>query len=159
MKMPLETIPMLDISGLANILSHSQLFYGLPKANLENLLSHTSLVRSPRDSALFSENQMNARVPGLFIVLEGAVRLEFWNLDLGRGNFFGEAALFEIPLAAVETTGPVRTLEPCMCLLITRDQLIAWFTRHPLMEGPFYRHLAAALCQRAYFNREWAATG
>jgi CRP-like cAMP-binding protein len=157
--MPFETIPMLDISGLANILSHSQLFYGLPKANLENLLSLTSLVRSPRDSQLFSESEMNARVPGLVIVFEGAVRLEFWKLDLGRGNFFGEAALFEIPLAAMETTGPVRTLEPSTCLLITRDQLIAWFTRHPSMEGPFYRHLAAAICQRAYSNREWAIAG
>jgi len=157
--MPFETIPMLDISALANILSHSQLFYGLPKNNLEDLLSRTTLVRSPRDSELFSDHEMNARVPGLFIVLEGAVRLEFWKLDLGRGNFFGEAALFEIPLAAMETTGPVRTLEPSTCLLVKREQLIAWFTRHPLMEGPFYRHLAAALCQRAYFNREWAVAG
>jgi CRP-like cAMP-binding protein len=157
--MPFETIPMLDISRLSNILSHSQLFYGMPLTNLEDLLALTSLVHAPRDSQLFSENEMNARVPGLFIVLEGAVKLEFWNHDVGRGNFFGEAALFEIPLASVETTGPVRTLEVSTCLLVTRDQLIAWFTRHPLMEGPFYRHLAAALCQRAYSNREWAIAG
>jgi CRP-like cAMP-binding protein len=152
--MGFETARIIDITQLATILSHSQLFYGMPVSTLEDLLSRTQTLRGTRDTQLFSDNELNARVPGLFIVLEGAVRLEFWKHDLGRGNFFGEAALFEIPLAAVETTGPVHTLEPCTCLLITRDQLIAWFTHHPTLEGPFYRHLAAALCSRAYFNRE-----
>ena len=156
--MGFETARITDITQLATILSHSQLFYGLPIATLEDLLTRTQVLRGTRDTQLFSETELNARVPGLFVVLEGAIRLEYWKLDLGRGNFFGEAALFEIPLAAVETTGPVHTLEPCTCLLITRDQLIAWFTHHPSLEGPFYRHLSSALCSRVYFNREWAAS-
>jgi CRP-like cAMP-binding protein len=153
---PFEKLLNPDIPYYSNLLSHSQLFHAMPPASLADLASQTSVVRS--EPELISENESLGRLPGLFVLLEGSVRLAKSGMQLGRGGFFGEAALFEIPRAAAESTGPVRASDSCTCLLISRDQLIAWFQRHPQLEAVFYRHLSAELVERLYLKNELAAS-
>jgi CRP-like cAMP-binding protein len=149
--MALVTLEPEDLPRIAQITSHSQLFYDMPPASLEDLVRSVQLIKADAESELLSPAESRARIRGLFLIIEGSVTVN--GVVLGRGAFFGEAALFDIPLAESETAGVAYTRTSCACLLITRERLEAWLSRHALADV-FFRHLSAELCQRLYLRRE-----
>jgi CRP-like cAMP-binding protein len=132
----------------ATVLSHSQLFHGLPPEALADLVRAGTVSRHAAGETVLAEN---SGTPGLSTVLSGSVQIARSGkrpiTRLGRGNFFGEISLFGLVMGA---TASVTTPDGCEIHTIKLDALRAWFKAHPGVELVFLRHLATELCRRLY---------
>ena len=73
----------------------------------------------PKEYTIFTEGQEGR---ALYIVVSGQVRVHLSNRDLAQldqGACFGEMCLFD----AEPRSASITTLEPCECLVLTRQQL------------------------------------
>lgn len=141
----------------ATLLSHSQLFHGMPKADLESLIKLGKLSKTAAGGILIEEE---GRVEGIQILLDGSVQVVKRGgakvSQLGRGSFFGEIYLFGLAMGA---TASITSPQGCTSLLLTREGLQKWFASFPKHELTFYKHLATELCNRLYSTTEKLAGG
>jgi CRP-like cAMP-binding protein len=142
-----------------NKLSHSQLFQGIPKDYLKDLLNHGKVHKTDKNGSIVMEHEYAG---GLHVILEGSVKItkEIPSrkssqvvTEFGVGSFFGEISVFGLT-AMASATATVTAPGGCTTFVITRNELGGWFKRYPEAEVMFLRNLASELCNRLYSTTE-----
>jgi CRP-like cAMP-binding protein len=115
------------------------LFEGVSAAGLERLAVSSAEVRCVPGQVLVLPGDAAS---GMYVVLEGTVNVEMrggLHVELGEGNFFGEAAL----LAPSAVRGArVRAATAARCLSIPRDDFLALVESEPSLALQMLRELA-----------------
>lgn len=115
------------------------LFEGMSAAGLEHLAACGAEVRCEPGQVLVVPGDAGS---GMYAVLEGTVTVEMrggLHVELGQGNFFGEAAL----LAPSAVRGArVRAATAGRCLSIPRDDFLALVESEPSLALQMLRELA-----------------
>lgn len=145
------TLPLDQIERLSEITSHSQVFNGVDLESLKALVKMGSVVSVKSGDLIIEEEK---RVPGLFVLLEGAVSVIKNSkpvFTFGRGSFFGEISLFGVSFAGTAT---VQAREPAKLLMVTREVLETWAKHHPEAERIFLRKMCTELSRRLYSTSE-----
>lgn len=115
------------------------LFEGMSATGLERLAARGAEVRCEPGQVLVVPGDAGS---GMYVVLEGTVTVEIrggMHVELGQGNFFGEAAL----LAPSAVRGArVRAATAGRCLSIPRDDFLALVESEPSLALQMLRELA-----------------
>lgn len=115
------------------------LFAGVSAAGLERLASSGAEISCEPGTVLVVPGDAGS---GMYVVLEGTVRVEMrggLHVELGEGNFFGEAAL----LAPTAVRGArVRAATAARCLSVPRDEFLALVESEPSLALEMLRELA-----------------
>lgn len=115
------------------------LFEGMSDAGLERLAASGAEVECEPGQVLVVPGDAGS---GMYVVLQGTVTVEIrggMHVELGQGNFFGEAAL----LAPTAVRGArVRAATAALCLSIPRDDFLALVENEPSLALQMLRELA-----------------
>jgi CRP-like cAMP-binding protein len=115
------------------------LFEGLTAAGLERLAAAGAEVQCAPGQVLVMPGDAGS---GMYVVLEGTVTVEMrggLHVELGAGNFFGEAAL--LTPSAVRGAR-VRAATAARCLSVPRDDFLAVVESEPSLALQMLRELA-----------------
>lgn len=115
------------------LLARTELFRGVPAAELEKLRTGLRRRRYPRDEHLFREGDPGA---SLFVVVSGQVKIskvpeqggEVVFAIVGPGEMFGELTVFE---PEGERSADAQALDDVECLTIGRAVILDFFTARP----------------------------
>lgn len=123
------------------------LFEGLSAAGLDRLAASGAEVQCEPGQVLVVPGDAGA---GMYVVLEGIVTVEMrggLHVELGQGNFFGEAAL----LAPSAVRGArVRAATAARCLSIPRDDFLALVESEPSLALQMLRELARRMADTSF---------
>jgi CRP/FNR family transcriptional regulator, cyclic AMP receptor protein len=115
------------------------LFAGVSPAGLDRLAAAGAEIHCEPGTVLVVPGDAGS---GMYVVLEGTVRVEMrggLHVELGEGNFFGEAAL----LAPTAVRGArVRAATAARCLSVPRDEFLALVESEPSLALEMLRELA-----------------
>ena len=142
----INTWRLVEMRRLVGAVSVASAAQGAP-INVDWLLPFMRPVDLPEGHILFRKGEI---ADAMYFVSAGKVRIDELNVDIGKGNLFGEIGIFSIDRTRSATA---TCIEPCSLLLVSADKVRELFYQNPefgfFLVGVITRRLTEDLEQAA----------
>ena len=120
----INTWRLVEMRRLVGAVSVATAAQGAP-INVDWLLPFLRPVDLPEGHILFLKGEI---ADAMYFVSAGKVRIDELNVDIGKGNLFGEIGIFSIDRTRSATA---TCIEPCSLLLVSADKVRELFYQNP----------------------------
>ena len=120
----INTWRLVEMRRLVGAVSVATAAQGAP-INVDWLLPFMRPVDLPEGHILFRKGEI---ADAMYFVSAGKVRIDELNVDIGKGNLFGEIGIFSIDRTRSATA---TCIEPCSLLLVSADKVRELFYQNP----------------------------
>jgi len=139
---------MISENEIRNILSHFELFNGMPDSALKNIIGNSIISEYSVGQIIFEENSFS---DAMFLIVKGRVKIygsvqgfEMTIRELNAGEFLAEDSVFT---DSGKTTG-AKALTPTILIILYRDDIFELIESSPKTAALMFKSMLASMSAR-----------